>query len=238
MQEILPVLEKWRIAEDCTPRQREQLAVYAGLLAEKNQVMNLTGITDPEGIALRHFADSLAAPALAAIPQGAKVVDVGTGAGFPGLVLAIARPDIHVTLLDSQRKRLLFLEEVLAAAGIGNAVTSWSRAEDAGRNAALRESFDVAVARAVAAMPVLAEYLAPLVRVGGRLLAWKGDAVREEWDAAQKALARLGMEPPQALPYTLPGMEASLVIVSSRKTSPTPRAFPRKAGTPARSPLG
>ena len=200
MQEILPVLEKWRIAEDCTPRQREQLAVYAGLLAEKNQVMNLTGITDPEGIALRHFADSLAAPALAAIPQGAKVVDVGTGAGCPGLVLAIARPDIHVTLLDSQRKRLLFLEEVLAAAGIGNAVTSWSRAEDAGRNAALRESFDVAVARAVAAMPVLAEYLAPLVRVGGRLLAWKGDAVREEWDAAQKALARLGMEPPQALP--------------------------------------
>lgn len=238
MREILPILEALGLGDITTPAQREQLAVFAGALAEKNKVMNLTGITDPEGIALRHFYDSLAAPALERIPQGARIVDVGTGAGFPGLVLAIARPDLHVTLLDSQKKRLLFLEEVLSAAGVKNAVTAWGRAEDAGRDPAFRETFDVAVARAVAAMPVLAEYLAPFVKVGGSLLAWKGEAVRDEWDGARRALSRLGMSAPEALPYALPGLDASFVIVAARKSAPTPKAYPRKAGTPSRSPLG
>lgn len=168
----------------------EKLDIYARLLVEWNEKMNLTAITDPEGIVLKHFVDSLTAlPLLPKTPF--SLIDVGTGAGFPGLPLAILRGDMQLTLLDSLNKRLIFLEEVCRAVGV-SAMRIHARAEEGGRRPDLRDKFDVATARAVAGLPVLCELCLPFVKVGGRFLALKGpDAPREKEEAA-RAVKTLG----------------------------------------------
>lgn len=222
LEERLPML---------TQAQRDALLAYYSLLLTGNTRMNLTAVVQPEEAVDKHFVDSLYA--LPYLPQGASCIDVGAGAGMPGIPLLIARADLSMTLLDSLRKRVAFLEETLAALGL-TACCVHARAEDAGQSFAYRERYDVALARAVAPLNVLLELCLPFVRVGGVCVAYKGRAAEEEAAAAQKAAQTLGCTlrvQPVAASYG----ERALVIAT--KTRPTPAQYPRKAGTPAKKPL-
>lgn len=212
--------------------QLERFDVYARLLVEWNEKINLTAITDPEGIVLKHFADSLAAAPL--MPKSFfSLIDVGTGAGFPGVPLAILRDDVELTLLDSLNKRLIFLEELCRAVGV-NATLVHARAEEAGRNSALREHFDVATARAVAEMTALSELCLPLVKVGGRFVALKGPDGAREAESAATAVKVLGGRFGEGLAVTLPNPETEGGVSERRlllveKVSHTPKAYPRRS---------
>ena len=198
---------------------------YWELLAEKNKVMNLTAITDPDEAARLHFLDSAALLALADL-RGKTVVDVGTGAGFPGLPLKILEPSIQLTLLDAQRKRVDFLREVCGGLGLEDVACVHGRAEEFAREH--RDSFDFAVSRAVAALPVLAELCLPLVKPGGLFLAMKSNKTDEEIEAAAPIIQTLGGEPPFVMDYRLPGSEAYQRIVTVLKARPTPPGYPRR----------
>lgn len=203
----------------------DDLCIYNKLLIEWNERMNLTALIEPRDVALKHFADCLSLLGVADIPQGASVIDVGTGAGFPGLVLRVARPDIRLTLLDSLNKRLVFLSEVCGALGIGDVTLIHSRAEDSARGE-LRDSFDIAVARAVAPMNILAEYTLPYVRVGGRLIAMKGRDAPAELRAAEGAIAALSGSTEAVHTFELlDAGERSVICIA--KTSPTDPRYPR-----------
>ena len=216
---------------------------YAELLVDWNQRMNLTAITDPHGIVLKHFTDSLTALAVLPEKTSLSLVDVGTGAGFPGIPLAIVRSDIQLTLLDSLNKRLVFLQEVCDELGI-RAQLIHARAEEGGRNGNLRERFDVAIARAVAAMPVLSEYCLPFVKVGGRFIAMKGPDSDAEMQAASRAVALLGGEITEKRQLSLPccsrddveQQERRLFVIA--KIKPTPPRFPRQSAKISKEPLG
>lgn len=229
--------------------QKSLMAEYALRLVETNQVMNLTSITDPAEIALKHFIDSLtilpeldqlmAAIKTAAEPSGRRrisLVDVGTGAGFPGLPLKILRPDIELTLMDSLAKRVHFLEETAAALGLNGVRCIHVRAEDAGRDHRYRESFDIAVARAVAPLPVLCEYCLPLTRVGGLFIAMKAD-VTEELTDGKRAAGQLGGQLEGQRSFDLVDGEQLRTILTIRKKEKTPAAFPRSGGKPRKKPL-
>jgi len=226
---------------EVTPELAEKLDIYARLLMEWNEKMNLTAITDSQGIAVKHFADSLTAAAL--MPAGEfSLIDVGTGAGFPGVPLALYRPDCRLTLLDSLNKRLTFLDAVCREVGL-NATLIHARAEEGGRNPDLRERYDVACARAVANLPVLSEYCLPFVKVGGRFIALKGpDADRERADAA-RGIGVLGGRIAAVTALTLPAtpiegvepMERRIVRVD--KVRPTPATYPRHGSKIAKKPL-
>ena len=166
------------------------------------------------------------------------LIDVGTGAGFPGLVIAMACPELQVTLLDSQQKRLNFLQAVIEATDTPNAVLLHARAEDGARNPDLREHFDIACARAVAPLNVLCEYLLPYVRVGGRMLCWKGPGLTDETDAGKKAAFLLGGKLGEPLPALLKGCDWNHVLLPVEKIGKTPKMYPRKAGLPKAKPLG
>lgn len=216
-----------------------RLDTYAALLVEWNEKMNLTAITEPHDIVVKHFADSLAA--LLHLPKGEfSLIDVGTGAGFPGIPLAILRPDMKLTLLDSLNKRLLFLQEVCDKVGV-SAATVHARAEDAARESAYREKFDVATARAVAALPALAEYCLGYVKVGGKFLALKGPDAGDEIAAAKPAIGQLGGRLGEVCPFELPANAAGecdgRTIVCVDKIKPTPPAFPRRGTKIAKNPL-
>ncbi len=208
---------------------------YYEMLEEANRSFNLTRVEGPSESARRHFYDSFAAPALTALADGSAVVDVGTGAGFPGLPIAILRPRLSVTLLDSMRKRTDFLHAVVAELGLKNVEVVHGRAEDFGRWAG-RERFDAALSRALAGLPALLEYTLPLVRVGGVALAWRGPAAPDELKEASRAARLLGGDEGRALPYR-PGGEEQFYIVMHKKIRPVPLLYPRKAGTPTKSPL-
>ena len=220
----------------------EKLDRYAELLVEWNQKMNLTAITKPEDIVLKHFADSLTALTVLPKQLNLSLIDVGTGAGFPGIPLAILRPDMRLTLLDSLNKRLIFLQEVCAALHIP-AQTVHDRAEEGGRQPQLRERFDVATARAVAALPVLAEYCLPFVKPGGCFIAMKGPESDAECRAAAKAVSLLGGNPPQSHTLLLPHqpkdgveqLERRLFVI--KKAKATPPQYPRPSAKIAKTPL-
>lgn len=208
----------------------ERLDVYARLLVEWNERMNLTAITDPTDMVYKHFVDSLSVAPL--LPTGAfSLIDVGTGAGFPGVPLAILRGDMRLTLLDSLNKRLVFLEELCRAVGV-TATRIHARAEEGGRDPALREQFDVATARAVAALPVLCELCLPFVRVGGRFIAMKGPDGDREQQEAQHAVAALGGRFLEGRRVQLPapaeegGVSERRLLVAEKVVS-TPKRFPR-----------
>ena len=212
----------------------ERLCKYAELLCQWNEKINLTAITDPEGIAEKHFLDCLMIFKYAQIPQNASVIDVGTGAGFPGVVMKIARPDIKLTLLDSLGKRVNFLNEVISQLGLEDTVAVHSRAEDGVIK--LRESFDVATARAVANMRVLSEYCLPYVKVGGRFVAMKGSAAAEELEAAKNAIKILGGEIECFNEFTL-GTSGERGIISVKKISQTMTKYPRNHAKISKQPL-
>ena len=208
---------------------------YAALLTEWNQRMNLTAITDPAEIAVKHFVDSLALLSAVKLEEGARMIDVGTGAGFPGVPVKLARPDCSLTLLDSLQKRLTFLDALKRALPFEAALIH-VRAEEGGRDPALRERFDLATARAVAPMHLLAECCLPYVKVGGVFAALKGPQGEEELAEGKKAITLLGGEAERVCPFTLPdgGQRRILVI---RKVRPTPAAYPRHGGKMKKSPL-
>ncbi len=213
----------------------DQLDVYAEFLVEYNQKVNLTAITDPVGIAVKHFLDSLLLLAAADIPAGASLIDVGTGAGFPGVPVHLTRDDLHLTLLDSLNKRIVFLQELCQRLNV-NASLLHARAEDAGRDPSLREQFDFATARAVASLPVLCEYCLPFVRVGGIFAALKSRNAAEETALAGHALALLGGRAETERSFILPDSSERCILLI-RKISHTPPKFPRPAAKMAKSPL-
>lgn len=212
-----------------------RLSKYGNLLLEWNEKINLTAITDPDEVLIKHFYDCLLFLKKVDVPQGAKVIDVGTGAGFPGMVLAIARPDIKLCLLDSLNKRVNFLCEVLRELGL-SAEAVHLRAEEGARKAEYREQYDIACARAVAALPTLAEYCLPYVKEGGSFIAMKGPAAAEELKAAYTALKTLGGDKGTLAEEKLPdGSERCFVFV--KKISQTPTKYPRQSAKIAKQPL-
>ena len=215
------------------PDRIEALSVYHDLLLSWNTKMDLTSVPDEEA-ARRHFRDSLLPLTLPAFfPEGLKLIDVGTGAGFPGLALAIARPDFQVTLLEAQGKRCRFLQAVCDELELKNVTVAQERAEVLGQNSSHREAYDRAVARAVAPLNVLCEYLLPFVKAGGYALCWKGPAVLDEMTDGEAAAKKLGGQ--AEAPVSLG--EEGHVLVPIRKIETTLPQYPRKNGIPAKRPL-
>ena len=232
-EKLSRLLEELNIAVDGYAAQR--LDLYAQRLVAWNEKMNLTGITDPEGILEKHFIDSIEPLRFVEIPRNARVIDVGTGAGFPGLPLLIARPDLDLTLADSLHKRLVFLKDVLHGCGLV-AERVHARAEILGKDPDYREQYDIATARAVAPLPVLCEYCLPLVKVGGRFIAMKGPEADAEAKAAANALKKLGGQYEETRAFTLPDGSAR-GLVFCKKISQTPTVYPRNGGKIAKKPL-
>lgn len=208
---------------------------YADLLVEWNEKINLTAITDPKGIEEKHFLDSCLPLNLFDIPSNAAVIDVGTGAGFPGIPFKIMRPDISLTLLDSLQKRIGFLNAVLDAVSL-SAEAVHGRAEDMGKLSNMREQYDIATARAVARLSVLSEYCLPFVKVEGYFIALKGGDCSDEIDASLNAIGTLGGKLEKAVEYQLPsGDRRTLVVI--KKIKPTLAAYPRPKGKMNKKPL-
>ena len=229
----LHLLDGCGVELDDTARQR--LNIYANLLIEWNEKMNLTAITDPVDVVIKHFLDSLTFFKCVQPENGAKIIDVGTGAGFPGMVLKIARPDLEVTLLDGLNKRLVFLAEVAKQTGL-SVETLHLRAEEGGRKKKLREQFDYACARAVAPLNVLLEYCVPFVKKGGSFIALKGPAAKQEVKNAENAARLLGADKPLLTAVTLTGDEERY-IAQYKKISQTAPKYPRISAKISKSPL-
>ncbi len=202
----------------------EKLKAFFDLLVEQNKVMNLTRITDECEAALRHFADSLSASIF--IQKNAKVLDVGTGGGFPGMPLAICREDLDITMIDSREKKIRFVKQAAQELDIGNASAFHARAEEAAHKSGLRESFDIVVSRAVANMETLSEYCLPFLKSDGKFIAWKGKACEDELDKAKPHISLLGGVLQEIYAVPLEGFDLKLAIIN--KTSQTPSKYPRK----------
>ena len=220
-----------------TAEQIGQFSVYHEMLLDWNTRMNLTALTAPEDVAVKHIIDSLTAYDAALFDGARTLIDVGTGAGLPGIPLAVYAPHLTVTLLDSLNKRVRFLTEVTAAMGLQNVRCIHARAEEAARTAEHRAAYDVVVSRAVARLPVLLEYTLPFVRVGGTLLALKGRAYAEEQKEARRAAEVLGGGRITARPVHLPGLDDVRAILTVTKERQTPAAYPRGGGAPTRRPI-
>lgn len=230
------IREASKLNIEVSEKANSNLEEYARMMLHYNEFMNLTAITEPEEIREKHFLDSITLLLSGKISQNCTLIDIGAGAGFPSIPVKIVREDINLTMLDSLNKRINFLNDVITRIGITNARAIHSRAEDAGKNKELREQFDVATARAVADLAVLAEYALPFVKVGGYFVAMKGTAPETEINNAKKAIREMGGEIEELKEVTLPsGIEHSLVII--RKVVPTPSKYPRKAGKPSKEPI-
>lgn len=225
-----------RMGIELDARACERLERYYELLVEGNTRMNLTAVLEPADAVDRHFLDCIAPIAQDLLPQGAKVVDVGTGAGFPGLPLLIARPDLKMTLVDALNKRLDFIQGVLNELDLSAEIVH-ARAEDFSRDIKYREQFDIAAARAVAAVSPLMEYLLPCVKRGGYALCWKGPDISQEAEAARKAIFLLGGKARVPIGYEIPDRDWRHNLFIVDKVSNTPKAYPRRAGTPSKNPL-
>ncbi|MZP29663.1 16S rRNA (guanine(527)-N(7))-methyltransferase RsmG [Heliobacterium undosum] len=234
-QQVQKGLQDWGIA--VSPELIDRCTVYAEVMLATNAHLNLTAITDPDGVAEKHFVDSLSPLLLNLSDAPISVIDVGTGAGFPGLPLSLIRPQWRVTLLDSLQKRCRFLSETTERLGLTNVQVLHGRAEDSARNLLLRDKYSIVFSRAVARLPVLLELCLPFVTLGGSFIALKGPDGPAEVEEAKTALRLLGGELEQVKSIALPlsGDRRTLIIV--RKQKPTNAAYPRKAGIPNRKPL-
>jgi 16S rRNA (guanine527-N7)-methyltransferase len=221
-----------------TAEQLDVFDAYAQLLIEWNQRMNLTRIVEPSQIATKHFLDSLSVlPALPREPHPLKIIDVGSGAGFPGVPLKIVQPDLSLTLLEATEKKVRFLDHLIVTLNLQDVIILHARAEEAGQQALHRAGYNVAVARAVAALPVLAEYLLPFVQLGGYAIVQKGQYPTQELQAAVNAVEILGGAIEQVIPVNIAGLDGARHLVCVQKVNSTPKQYPRRAGLPAKKPL-
>jgi 16S rRNA (guanine527-N7)-methyltransferase len=220
-----------------TPRQVMALTNYERELIEWNQKFNLTAIRDPGSIRTKHFLDSYSCVLAWKAKPPVRLIDIGTGAGFPGIPLKIIHPSMHVTLVESVGKKAMFCQHILSVLGLTGVEVIQARAEEIGQKAEHRESYDWAVARAVAQLNVLSEYLLPLVKIGGGMLAQKGESGPAEAQSAEKAMKLLGGKLRQLIPVHLPGVADDRYLVVVEKVAATPPKYPRKAGIPMKTPL-
>ena len=222
---------------ELTEKQHEQFDKYYELLVEWNKVMNLTGITEYDEVNEKHFVDSLALIKAANVENFEKIIDIGTGAGFPGIPLKIAFPHLKVTLLDSLNKRVKFLNAVIEELGLEDIETLHGRAEDFARKEGYREGFDLCVSRAVANLSTLSEYCLPYVKKGGMFIPYKSGSIDDELAQAKKAVSILGGNVKDVVRFELPGTEIGRAFVLIDKVKNTGKKFPRKAGLPSKEPL-
>ena len=220
-----------------TGRQLLALSVYERELLDWNRKFNLTAIRDAEAIRTKHFLDSLSCVLAWKARPPQRLVDIGTGAGFPGLPLKILYPSMHLTLVESVAKKARFCEHVVELLGLDHVDVQCQRVEDLGRSLQHRESYDWSVGRAVAALNVLSEYALPLIKIGGTMVAQKGESGPAEAQAAEAAISILGGRLDQVIPVNLPGVADDRYLLLISKVAATPQSFPRKAGMPARQPL-
>jgi 16S rRNA (guanine527-N7)-methyltransferase len=216
------------------------LDLYYKNLIEWNAVMNLTAITEEKDVYEKHFLDSLTITKIVSretLEKGCTLLDMGTGAGFPGLPIAIAFPNVQVILMDSLNKRIKFLVDTIEKLGIQNVTAIHARAEELARNKNYREKADICCSRAVANLATLSEYCLPFVKKGGSFISYKTEQVQEEINQSKKAIRVLGGDEPEVVFFTLPGTDYQRSLVKIRKIAATPSKYPRKAGTPSKEPI-
>lgn len=218
-------------------KQIEQFLTYYEMLVKKNQFVNLTAITEYEDVMKKHFVDSISLIKAYDVKKQTTVIDVGTGAGFPGLALKIAYPELKMTLLDSLNKRIQFLDDVIKELKLTDIKTIHGRAEDFARPDKLREKFDLCVSRAVANLSTLSEYCLPFVKVGGYFISYKSERISEEIKSAEKAISILGGQVNKQIEFKLPNSDIYRNLFVIQKIKETPCKFPRKAGFPSKEPL-
>ena len=224
-----------KISVELSEVQLEQFRLYYEMLVEKNKVMNLTGITDWDEVLEKHFLDSISLIRAVDLNQKLTVMDMGTGAGFPGIPLKIAFPNLKVTLADSLNKRVLFLQEVIDALELEDIEAIHGRAEDLARDKKYREQYDLSVSRAVANLSTLSEYCLPFVKIGGQFISYKSGEIEEEVNASKSAVFLLGGKVKDIVKFELGESGRSFIVID--KVKGTPKTYPRKAGTPSKKPL-
>lgn len=222
---------------DITAEQIDKLILFNTMVMQTNKHTNLTAIEDGASSARRHFLDSINPIANGIISKAKKVIDVGSGAGFPGIPLAILHPTISFDLLDTRKKRCEFMQDAISELSIPNANVLWARAESIGQNILHREKYDVACARALAAMPTLLEYLLPLIKVNGYAMLYKGPTPKDEISQATEAISILGGDYFTSKTYTIFGESNNYSMVYGKKIKPTPTKYPRKSGLPTKRPI-
>lgn len=233
--EFVSEIDKYSKKIEILENQKKALYDFMNCLLEKNKVMNLTAITDEKEIILKHFIDSVIIKDY--IEDNERIIDIGTGAGFPGIPLKIVKENNEFVLLDSLNKRINFINEVIERLELKNIIAIQSRAEEAGKNKIYREMFDVVISRAVSKLNVLAEYMLPFLKVGGRCICLKGPNIDEELEEAKKAIKILGGKIEKVEKMCLPETDISRTMIIIRKINETPKQYPRKPGTPSNKPL-